>query len=308
MFRMPGESFRGDPPKLTEKQLSLRGRLRDHVETLAGTIGERNLGRYPDRLDRAADYIEEQFRMIGYKPHRQTFKVKGHKVSNIYVQKGSADDDRSRIVVGAHYDSIEGSPGANDNATGVAAVLELARSFRGSALKRPVDFVAFVNEEPPYFTTEQMGSARYARRLNRREAPVKTMISLETIGYYSDQPGSQRYPFPMNYFYPDRGNFIGFVGSIWYRQAVKEGIEAFRANALVPSQGIAAPQFVPGVSWSDHRSFWQYGYPAFMITDTALYRYPHYHQPTDTPSRVDYEKLTRVVTGMGSVVQNLQGE
>ncbi|MFB6345663.1 MAG: M28 family peptidase [bacterium] len=309
MISMPGESYQGEIPGLDGEKLALKDRLRGHVDTLAGDIGERNLGRYPDNLKRAANYIETKFREVGYDPIDQSFSVAGDTVRNVYVRLPGESPGEPRLVVGAHYDTVQGSPGANDNATGVAAVLELARHFQGKTEYGPIDFVAFVNEEPPYFTTENMGSARYARRLSANNATVSAMISLETIGYYSQESGSQNYPFPFNFFYPSRGNFIGFVGSFWYRQVVRDGIRAFRENTKFPSQGVAAPSFVPGVGWSDHRSFWEYGYPAFMVTDTALYRYPHYHRPTDVPSQVDYERMTLVTIGLKDVVYELhQGE
>lgn len=305
---MPGESFHGTPEPLNERDQQLRDRLREHVRTLAGAIGERNLGGYPERLRRASEYIENEFRSIGYEPREQVFEVKGAPVRNVYVRAGRSEAEGQRFVVGAHYDTVRGSPGANDNATGVAAVIELARHFHGSAPGIPIDFVAFVNEEPPYFTTDAMGSARYARRLHRRDIDVKAMIALETIGYYSEEPGSQQYPFPINFFYPSRGNFLGFVGNVWYRRTVRRAIEVFRSDAELPSRGIAAPQFVPGVGWSDHRSFWQYGYPALMVTDTALYRYPHYHQPADRPREIDYENLTRAVRGLKPVIETMAAE
>lgn len=303
---MPGESYTGDLPPLTEDQRLLMERLRSHVETLAGEIGERNLGRYPRHLDQAADYVEDEFADAGYSVREQVFEVRGDSVRNVYVKRPGREKDLPRVVVGAHYDSVEGSPGANDNATGVAAVIELARYFHGTRGDLPLTFVAFVNEEPPYFTTEEMGSARFARKLDREGVEVRTMVSLETIGYYSRREGSQNYPFPFNYFYPSRGDFLGFVGNVWYRGAVRSGIEAFRSNAKFPSEGVAAPGFVPGISWSDHRSFWQYGYPAFMVTDTALYRYPHYHRATDRPGEVDYENLARVTDGLRGMINELR--
>ena len=211
------------------------------------------------------------------------------------------------IVVGAHYDSIAGATGANDNGSGVAAVLELARLMRGAQLERSVRFVAFVNEEPPFYRTGEMGSQYYARRSRERGENVVAMLSLETIGYYSDRGGSQRYPFPLGLFYPASGNFVAFVSKLGSRRLLHRALGAFRRHAEFPSEGVAAPAFIPGVDWSDHWSFWQQGYPALMVTDTALYRYPWYHSVQDTPDKIDYERLARVVTGLGGMLEELAG-
>ena len=211
------------------------------------------------------------------------------------------------MVVGAHYDSVLGSPGADDNATGVAAVLEIARACASLRWPRTLRLVAFVNEEPPFFLGGDMGSLRYARRLREEGRNVVAMLSLETIGYYSDRPGSQQYPFPFRFFYPERGDFVAFVGNIASRDLVRRTVASFRSQAGFPSEGLAAPGWITGVGWSDHWSFWQQGYPAVMVTDTAPFRYPHYHAGTDTPEKVDYERLSRVVAGLTDVVGELAG-
>jgi Zn-dependent M28 family amino/carboxypeptidase len=180
----------------------------------------------------------------------------------------------------------------------VAAVIELAQALRSWAPQRTWRFALFVNEEPPFFASDQMGSQLHARTARARNERIVAMFSLETIGYYSDAPGSQRYPFPFNLFYPDRGNFLAFVANLRSRALLHQTIATFRAQAQFPSEGVAAPAFIPGVDWSDHGSFWEQGYPALMITDTAPYRYPHYHTARDTPDRVDYERLARVVQGL----------
>jgi Zn-dependent M28 family amino/carboxypeptidase len=218
---------------------------------------------------------------------------------------GAADEI---IVVGAHYDSVAGSPGANDNASGVAALLELARLLAGTALPRSVRFVAFANEEAPFFYGDEMGSNRYAARAQVQGERIVAMLSLETLGYYTDQPGSQRYPFPFSLFYPDTGNFIGFVGNFSSRALVRRAIGAFRAATSFPSEGVAAPSGMEGVHWSDHWSFWQAGYPAIMVTDTALFRYPHYHAATDTPEQLDYNGLARVTGGLAEVIGALASQ
>ena len=189
------------------------GRLRHHVDTLAGTIGERNIWTYSS-LNRAADYIEQQFASSGYAPARQTYDVSRLPVSNIEVTLEGTSRPDEILVVGAHYDTVGGCPGANDNATGVSAVLDLARRFAGRAQPRTVRFVTFVNEEPPFFQTPQMGSYVYARAAKARGDRIVGMLSLETMGYYSDEKGSQQYPAPLAALYPDVGNFIGLVANV----------------------------------------------------------------------------------------------
>jgi Zn-dependent M28 family amino/carboxypeptidase len=301
---MPGKSYDGALPSLSPEQTQLRDDLRGHVETLAGTIGERNLHRYA-ALEASARYISTLFESIGYQPNLQSFSVQGRTVSNIEVVKPGTERPDEIVVVGAHYDSVVGSPGANDNATGVAGVLELARMLRSQQLSRTVHFVAFVNEEPPYSYTNAMGSRRYAERAASRGERITAMLSLETIGYYSDEDDSQHYPAPFGHFYPNKGNFIGFVGNLQSRKLVHRAIASFRSHAKFPSEGLAAPGWVTGIGWSDHWSFWKSGYPGIMVTDTALFRYPQYHSSADRPGIVVYDSLARVVNGLEGVVRDL---
>jgi len=210
--------------------------------------------------------------------------------------------------VGAHYDSVSGSPGANDNGSGVAALMEVARLFAQKRFARTVRFVAFVNEEPPFFQTHQMGSWVYAMQCREKKEKIKAMLSLETIGYYSDQMKSQYYPFPFSLFYPNKGNFIGFVGNLSSRNLVRRCVESFRKHTQFPSEGAAAPGWITGIGWSDHWAFWKEGYPAVMITDTALFRYRHYHSITDTPDKIVYDRTAQVVAGISRMVAELAKE
>jgi Zn-dependent M28 family amino/carboxypeptidase len=220
--------------------------------------------------------------------------------------RGSAKPEEI-VVIGAHYDSVYGSPGANDNASGVAALVALARAARGKGFARTVRFVAFVNEEPPYFQRGAMGSQHYAKEAKRRGEKVVAMMSLETIGCYSDAAGSQSYPAPFSFFYPTTGNFIGFVGNLGSRRLVRQAIGAFRETTQFPSEGVAAPSFIPGISWSDQWSFWEEGYDGIMVTDTALFRYAEYHTARDRPGILDYERLARVVAGLERVLDTMAG-
>ena len=306
MIRMPGRSHTDAIPPLVPAEEESRARLTAHVVELAGRIGERNFRR-PAALAAAATYVETELAALGYRVVSQPFEVSGQPFRNIEATLAGHGRPEEVVVVGGHYDSVVGTPGADDNATGTAAVLELARLLRDVPLERTVRFVAFVNEEPPFFLTEQMGSRVYARAAARRGDRIVAMLSLETIGYYSQAPGSQRYPPPLGAFYPSRGDFIGFVGNVASRALVRRSVAAFRRHARFPSEGVAAPSWVPGVFWSDHDSFWREGYPALMITDTAPFRNPAYHSAADTPAHVDYPGMARVVHGVAAVLRELAG-
>ncbi len=298
MFGLPGRSYRGPFLPLTSDELRVRDALTRHVGMLAGDIGERHVRR-PQALARAADYIEREFAAHGLRPESQEYVASAVKVRNIEAERrGPAD---GILLIGAHYDSVAGCPGANDNGSGVAALLELSRLLTQDDAKRTIRFVAFVNEEPPFFMSDAMGSVVYARRCRERGENIVGMFSLETIGYYSDERGSQQYPGSKLFhtLYPETGNFIGFVANIASRTLMRNAGREFRRTTQFPSEGAAAPADIPGVGWSDHWSFWQQGYPAVMLTDTAPYRYPHYHQPTDTPDKINYASLARVVVGLG---------
>ena len=307
MVLMPGKSYQGALPKLDAEQLQLLERLRGHVMLLAGKIGERNPGQYGS-LVRAADYVKGQFTESGIPVRLEPFTNEGKEMVNLVGELKGSTGPEEIVVIGAHYDSAPGTPGANDNASGVAALLELARQFANAKPVRTVRFIAFANEEPPYFQRETMGSMIYARRARERGDKIVAMVSLETIGYYCDEPKSQQYPAPLNHFYPDTGNFIGFVSDLGSRELLHKAIGAFRATTQFPSEGVASPAWIPGIGWSDQWSFWQVGYPAIMVTDTAPFRYPHYHEASDTPEKLDYERMTRVVRGLTKVVAALASD
>jgi len=303
---MPGHSYHGPFDKLSEDESALRDRLKDHVSTLATKIGQRNVKHY-EALSAAADFIQSKFRELGYEVSNQDYQVDAKPVKNIIAEQPADSASVQLVIVGAHYDSLLGSPGANDNASGVAALLEIAGLLKNQHFVRKVRFVAFVNEEPPYFQTADMGSRRYASSLHQQNENVAAMFSLETIGCYSDAPNTQRYPFPFSLFYPDRGNFIGFVGNTSSRSMVRRSVKEFRENAQFPSEGVAAPGSLTGIGWSDQWSFWEEGYPGVMITDTALFRYKYYHTLSDTPEKLDYDRMARVASGLARVIVDAAG-
>lgn len=301
-MRMPGKNvFKAD--LLSPDEIALREELRTDVQRLAGEIGERNVWHYA-QLNAAVDFIEGSLSRAGLRTRRDSYQVQEQPCHNLEAEISGSRPEI--IVIGAHYDSVFGSPGANDNGTGVAATLALARRFASAKPKHTLRFVAFVNEEPPYFLSGEMGSLVYARRCKERGDKISAMISLETIGYFSDAPHSQRYPSPiLGIPYPKVGNFIGFVSNIRSRPLLRRVVALFRRHAKIPSEGAALPWFVPGVSWSDQWSFWKYGYPAIMVTDTAPFRYPYYHSSNDTPEKLDYDRFALVVSGMEKVIEDL---
>jgi len=304
-LRLPGRPFVGDAPPFTSDDLAVQARLQDDVSMLATTIGERHLGTHGDALQKAADWIAGRFEATGYTVGRECFPVGGQQACNLVAEVPGGAAASEVVVVGAHYDSAEGTPAADDNGSGVAALLHLAGVFHDAKPSRTLRFVAFANEEPPHFWTETMGSLVYARACRARSDNVVAMLSLESIGYYSDAPGSQGFPFPLSLFYPKQGNFLAFVANVSSRRLLAEVGRSFRETATVPSQGAAVPEKIVGVGWSDQWSFWQVGYPGVMVTDTAIFRNPNYHHPTDTPDTLDGDRFTRVVRGLEQVVRDL---
>ena len=304
LTHMPGKSHSGPLPPLAPHEIELSRELRRTVELLAGSLGERNYI-YSSALLAAAELIEHSFRETGLRVQRQAYDINGSTYYNIEAEKPGSGNPDKIITIGAHYDSVAGSPGANDNGSGIAALLALARLFAVRSPSLTIRFVAFANEEPPFFYSKNMGSYVYAERCRHRGEEIVAMLSLETIGYYTDRPGSQRYPFPLGFFYPSQGNFIGFVSNLSSRELLNRSISAFRRHTRFPSEGGALPWFVPGIFWSDHWPFWKMGYQAIMVTDTALFRYPYYHSPEDTPDKLDYESMARVITGLEHVITEL---
>jgi hypothetical protein len=311
MLVVPGRPHQGPLPALTAEEQELAPRLKRHIDAIASV--PHNVTHYDD-LEKAALYIERTLEGYGHIVERQLYTVDGKTFRNISVTIAPqfttmlTELDPARhetIVIGAHYDSAGDAPGANDNGTGVAAVLELSRllaDLQRKAGKR-IRLVLFVNEERPYAHGEDMGSLRYAQMLKDIGERVTAMISLETIGFFSEEPGTQRYPKPFDWVFDTRGNFIAFVGTLESRRLVHDTIRSFRSHTPFPTIGGVAPGFIPGIDWSDHWSFAKVGYPAIMVTDTAPFRYPHYHKVTDTPDKIDTEKLARITKGMERVIR-----
>ncbi len=301
---MPGESFAGPRPPVSSHFRDLSGALERDVHHLAKTIGERNTA-HPEKLAAAAQYIEDEFAQMGFEVARQGYEADGVQCFNLDVTVPGTMRPHEIVIVGAHYDSAVGTPGANDNASGIAALLAIARVFANEQHPRTLRLVAFVNEEPPYFRTPLMGSKVYAKSLHAKGTDIIGMISLETIGYFTEAEDTQNYPFPFSLFYPSVGNFISFVANSESVHFGKKVIEIFRQHGKIPSDGAAAPATIPGIDWSDQQGFWELGYPGVMVTDTAPNRYPYYHEPEDTPDKIDFDALSLVVDGMVPVVRYL---
>jgi peptidase M28-like protein len=297
---MPGTTFSGDLPRLDDDGRRLADDLRKDVSALVGP-GERNLDT-PGSMERSETFLKSAFEAAGLAPKRLPYTAGGKEVANI---EATVPGGKAIVVVGAHYDTANTAPGADDNASGVAALLALARKWAHAKPHKTLRFVAFTNEEPPHFWRETMGSLVYAKACRAANDDIVAMLSLESIGFYNSEPGSQKYPPIVRMLYPDRGDFIAFVGNVSSRSLVRDSIRVFRDRARFPSQGAAMPSFIEGVGWSDQWSFWQVGYRGVMITDTAVFRNPHYHTPTDSPDTLDYDRLAMVTLGVNEVVTKL---
>jgi Zn-dependent M28 family amino/carboxypeptidase len=281
----------------------IASRARRTVETLARQHPSRS-GLFPDRLESAARFIEAEMRTLGYAVESQTYESDGADVRNLIAEHQGGDAGASHIVLGAHYDTVPETPGADDNASGVAGLLELARLLKDSPTKRTVKFVAFAHEEPPYFYTARMGSRQYAKALREQNLDVLLMFSLEMIGY-AGESYHQSYPFlflRQLFGYPKSGNFVGLVSNLRTVQLLRVVREAMRKGCNIGVESLSAPGFLPPLFLSDHSSFWHYRYPALMVTDTAFMRNPYYHLPTDTDSTINYRFLAEVVSGVYSAV------
>ncbi len=282
----------------------LQQNLQRHVYRLADEIGERNL-QHPEALHAAEDYINQAWQQQGYSVERQAYLERNIQCANLEVTREGDARAEQIILIGAHYDTVYGSPGANDNGSGLAVLLELARLFQTETTNMSVRFVAFVNEEPPFFFSGRQGSNIYAKAIHERGDDIRLMLALETMGYYSSEPHSQDYPPLFRYFYPNTANFISFVTNFGSRRMMLKLAKAFRQVTDFPLQHVATFSCIPGIAWSDHLSFWRQNYKALMVTDTAFYRYPYYHSSNDTAEKLDYPRLARVCEGLFNALRLL---
>lgn len=278
-------------------------RLEAHVRMLSESLSPRSEA-HPENLDRAAAYIREEFTSALGRVSEQPYQVGGRTYRNVIAVFGP--ETTERIVVGAHYDTAGPRPGADDNASGVSGLIELAYLLGKRDLPLKIELVAYSLEEPPFFRSAYMGSAVHARALLKEGAQVRAMLSLEMIGYFSDAERSQLFPNPMlRLFYPTRGNFIAIVGKVGQALLVRKIKGAMKGASSLPVYSINAPRSIPGVDFSDHLNYWDAGYPAVMITDTAFYRNPNYHTAADTAEKLDYGRMAQVVEGVYAAVIDL---
>lgn len=308
-FQFPGNN-RPKLPPLTEEMRQTAERLRRDVQTIAGDIGERNVQRRYDAYMAAADYIEKMLEGAGLEPRRTAFDSRGKTVYNIVVDIQGAG---APIVIGAHYDTVSESPGANDNTSAVAVGLELARMAAKAPPGIALQFVFYANEESPYFMTEECGSYRHAHECREERRALTGMICLETIGFYTTKTGVQEYPQGLEPYFPPEGDFIAFVGNGASEPFLEKLLTGFREAALLPSEALSIPAnlenlVVPDAWRSDHAAYWMTGYPAVMVTDTADFRYVHYHQPTDTPDQLCYEEMARLTLGLYGALRGFHTE
>ena len=267
------------------------------VKHLSETIGKRSY-RDVSALNQAAEYIDAAFRSYGCSVTKQAFQYQGKTYYNVVGEVKGADPDKKEIlIIGAHYDTAVSTPGADDNASGIAGMLELARLTALHPGRRTIRFAAFSLEEPPVFGTEEMGSYFYAKQVKEEGVPVHGMITLEMIGYFCEEKGCQEYPAGVAWLFPDKGNFISFVGNVSSRSLVKRVKNYARTTAL-PVETLSTFSAVTGVDFSDHRNFWKFGFKAFMITDTSFYRNRNYHQPGDTWEKLDYKRMEQLIAGL----------
>jgi len=310
---MPSSGSIDKSDNLTPNHSMIADQIKKDVVFLADSIGQRNM-HTAGTMDASVDFIQERFSSLGFSPEIQTYTLRrgvysGRSASNIIAEITGSGQNHEIIVIGAHYDSVPHSPGANDNASGVAVLLSLAELMANSESSRTIRYVAFANEEPPFFQTSDMGSYAYAQRSRDMNEEIIAMIALDGLGYFDDDPKSQSYPLPgLGYAYPDRAEFIGMVTRLRDLSLLNEISAGFNEKGLIPSESAALPGFLPGVNWSDHWSFWKHGYPAILITDTLLFRDPFYHTPNDTPERLNYENMARISTALAHAIQKLDSK
>jgi Zn-dependent M28 family amino/carboxypeptidase len=297
-----GQVHCSEEPPVLDMQI-IKEHLRDHLTMLTRTIGERSV-RKSENIERSAAYIQAQFEKYGLAVERQTYRYKTIPVSNVVARMKLSERPAAHYVVGAHYDSVSGTVGADDNASAVAVMLETARALQAVAGGPEITFVAFALEEPPVFGTKYMGSRVFATRARQAGLAIDGMICLEMVGYTCSEPGCQHYPFPLQFFgYPKDGTYIGIVGNVKSLGFNRSLRKRFQRNPNLPVVSLTVPfngWMMPSVRLSDHASFWSNGYRAIMLTDSAFYRNHHYHLHSDTMETLDFDF-------MGELVKSLVG-
>jgi hypothetical protein len=301
----PGSGIAGEAERPMIDIERTMDNLQKHLETLTVKIGERSVI-LPDNLQRTANYIESFYGDIGLPAHSEPYGYRDFEANNVVAEISFCAEPSRRYILGAHYDSVAGTVGADDNASAVAVQLETARYLNALKEREELDlavkFVSFALEEPPVFGTRHMGSRVYARRARDEDEKIDGMICLEMVGYSCSSPRCQRYPFPLIFLgYPKKGDYIGIVGNYSSRGFTRSLFRAFQKNLELPVVKLTVPfsgWLIPAVRLSDHSSFWDYGFKAVMMTDTSFYRNPHYHLPSDTMEKLDYRFMAELVESL----------
>lgn len=296
---------KGEAGESSLNQMDIENNLKNTVKILSEEIGSRSYMEI-DALNKTAEYITEELGAYGYTVSSQIYEAGGETYRNIFTEIKGKKIPEKILIIGAHYDTVTGTPGADDNASGVAGLLELARLLQKSSFNKTVQFVAFTLEEPPFFRTKNMGSYKYAEKLHKEDAEIEGMVCLESIGYFINNKGGQNYPLPFfRWFYPEKGNFISLVSDLQSKDFLTRVKGAFKKNSVLPVESISAFSIIPGIDFSDHRSFWKFGYKALMVTDTAFYRNANYHGMGDTPDTLDFKSMADVVLGLKAAMEEL---
>ena len=303
-----GENADGEPleSRRSAERVELKKELEADVAYLQ-SLGPRNSVNRETyaRLLECEGWIRQRWQSQGYSVKHQTFRFEGRDYSNLEIELPGRVSPSEIIIVSAQYDTLPDSPGANNNGSGVAILLSLSNLLRNDTPDRTLRLVNFVNEEDPFFDTERMGSYIYAKTCRDNHEDIRVMLSLDALGIYSDEPGSQTLPFPFSFIYPNRGNFLAFIGDLRSRKHMRHVTRGFRKGTSLPIEAGVVPTWVKGATWSDHSSFWKFGYPGIMVTDTGAFRSPSHHTKDDTLEKMNFEAMARIVLGMVGVIAEL---
>lgn len=300
---MPGESYQGMSPKLNNQQIKQKEIYLNQLNEFAKT--PHNF-MYPKELEKTKQFLKTELESYGYTVNEQVYGQQ--KFTNLEIIIKAEKENKGTIVIGAHYDSEADAPGANDNGSGVVMLLDLAKRLKDLKTDNEIRMVFFVNEEPPFFRQPDMGYTVYVDDLMKKKTNIKAAYIFDTVGYYFEEEGTQHYPLLFAPFFPGKANFVAFVSGLASRDLLKETVKTFREDAKIASEGVSAPTYIQGIDFSDHLSFYKYKIPALMITDTAFFRSKTYHQVTDTPEKLNYEKMVLVTDGLEKTFRKLYGK
>jgi hypothetical protein len=301
-------SWRGEPleTKMKMKLIEIKKAMESDIEYLQ-KLGPRNSenDKSYKQLRQCEEWIKQRWESQGYVVRKDSFSIKGKEYSNLEIEIKGRTLPSETIIISAQYDTLPDSPGANNNGSGIAILFQLSQLLRKHGPDRTLRLLNFVNEEDPFFGTEMMGSYQYAKRCCQQGEDIKVMLSLDALGIYRDEPGSQELPFPFSLFYPDRGNFLAFIGNLRSREYMIEVTRGFKKGSSFQIQAGVAPEWAKGAAWSDHSSFWKFGYPGIMVTDTGGFRSPSHTTKEDTMEKLNFEAMSRIVIGMYTSVVHL---